>query len=39
MTMAEGVVSGDGEEADFCDVFEFNDDGNVTRITVYLNDA
>lgn len=39
VTMAEGVVSGGGDESDFCDVFEFDDDGNVTRIAVYLNDA
>jgi ketosteroid isomerase-like protein len=39
MTMAEGVVSGGGGESDFCDVFEFDGDGNVTRIAVYLNDA
>jgi ketosteroid isomerase-like protein len=43
-SVAEGTVtgeSGDGSiEADFCNVFEFDgDEGGITRIGVYLNDA
>lgn len=43
-TAAEGWVSGDSRdgpvEAEFCNVFEFDDDDeHITRIAVYLNDA
>lgn len=43
-SVAEGTLTGDSEdgpvEADFCDVFEFDeDDEQITRIGVYLNDA
>lgn len=42
-SVAEGTVTGEGEDghmtADFCDVFEFDDDARITRIGVYLNDA
>lgn len=43
-SVAEGVVTGESEEgtveADFCDVFEFDEnEAGLTRIGVYLNDA
>lgn len=42
-SVAEGTVTGDGEdgrvEAEFCNVFEFDDEARVARIAVYLNDA
>lgn len=43
-SVAEGSVIGESEdgtvEANFCNVFEFDDDNEgITRISVYLNDA
>jgi ketosteroid isomerase-like protein len=42
-SFAEGIVSGTGEGGEtvavgFCDVFEFDDAGNLTAITVYINE-
>jgi ketosteroid isomerase-like protein len=45
VSVVEGTVTGldaggDPTEADFCDVFEFDDDETaITRIAVYLNDS
>lgn len=44
VSVAEGTVTGETGEgsmtADFCNVFEFeSDDGGISRIGVYLNDA
>jgi len=42
-SVAEGTVTGESGTgtvtADFCNVFEFDDDGAITRIAVYLNDT
>lgn len=43
-SVAEGTVTGEGEdgavEADFCNVFEFDEEeAAIARIGVYLNDA
>lgn len=43
-SIAEGTVTGKTEDGtvttEFCDVFEFDDDGHrITRIAVYVNDA